>query len=987
MEEPETEEEPIPETEEEPEENFTRSGGRRASNLGRNREVASKQISTGNKLAETKKLDERNKSSDTNKVYQYEVGILLDEDDDEYDSYNEVWDKQHGFYNEDWGVELDLESAKEYVQSYVNDGVVNTYAIISEIIVSDEELEDIKENIDENGYVETSDFDMDYSIDNVIYSLYKSNNGIVENFLNKSLEESKLQESINIDKFLLDVDDVEHETMSAIGTDEGVENHYADGYKAGMDMIRLIADEDRQFPDDLINDLEKKQSEAYTDYESMEDEEAKRLGIDDDYVEGWYQAFEDILNMLGAGTITPDKKEESKLTEAPTEEDEEFKKLCAEIEFQADENDFTLTKEDVKGIAKKMIADKFFFNHDIFADENDEEAWGEINDLIVSAIEAYPNKVEESKLVEDEDLSYTDSDTNNCKVYYAVNTSGYKSLGLIVNDKDKKFQVVAGQKLRSGSKTAKKSKKQIWDMAKELKDNGYEEVRGPSSVAGEVDESKEIKEEAKGFITVGNKKYGVNTALNMINTIYDILYDSEDELDNIFPFGIGTYTDKGDKLIKEQDPQVVKLINARGDAFTSDREATALGMFFSGLTNEALTAMLISNASKTESKEVKTEKKIVIDNMGETYTIDTDAKTYTVKTANGEKTFTFDEMNEFVKQARGANRLYKPYSLLAYTDYKNGNLKNWEIRQDLDDDLVYKPLEKKLNDIVQNELNGDPKYTVDTFDILNSDGSIGKGIGIVTEYNGTKYGIKANANDWTLTHLGTGTRVKTFDTYQKAIDSIPEMDKSIKAMPDRVEELTKKFNDAKGIKTEGVDKSKVQDKANVVCTLNLKGEDKLVSGGFDKVDINIQGVNTLTTNIKNAITKNFGGIFRSELTDKVYSQDIPVTDNLWLTFLDFDENTNTLNFVLDGDVSEDKELVESKKEESVPQKEYDDILLAIDQADSVEELQDIIYAVTDGTVEDEMQSMYDTCIKDKDDLDTIKNLLTAIFEDNTEIEE
>lgn len=49
----------------------------------------------------------------------------------------------------------------------------------------------------------------------------------------------------------------------------------------------------------------------------------------------------------------PEVLEESKLIEAPTEESDEFKKLCAEIEFQADENDFTLTKEDIKGIAKK----------------------------------------------------------------------------------------------------------------------------------------------------------------------------------------------------------------------------------------------------------------------------------------------------------------------------------------------------------------------------------------------------------------------------------------------------------------------------------------------------------------------------------------------------------------------------------------------------------------------------------------------------------
>lgn len=476
------------------------------------------------------------------------------------------------------------------------------------------------------------------------------------------------------------------------------------------------------------------------------------------------------------------KVEEGKLIEAPTEEDSEFKKLCAEIEFQADENDFTLTDEDVKGIAKKMIADKFFFSHDIFADEDDEEAWGEINDLIVSAIEAYPNKV-------------------------------------------------------------------------------------------------------------------------------------------------------------------------------------------------------------NESKEIKTEKKIVIDNMGETYTIDTDAKTYTVKTANGEKTFTFDEMNDFVRQARGANRIYKPYSLLAYTDFKNGNLRNWEVRQDLNDEGVYSTLEKKLNKIVQDELGGDPKYTVGKFDTLNSDGTVGSAIGIITEYNGTKYGIQLNANDWALTHLETGARIKTFDTYQKAIDSIPQMDKSIKAVPERIAELTKQFNDAKGKKTEAVNTTKVNNGANVVCTLNLKGEPKEVSGGFDSVDINIKGVNELTDTIKTAITQRFAGIFKSDWNGDIYTQDIRVAEDLWLTFLDYDENSNTLNFVLDGDITEDPALNESKKEESVSEKEYDDIVSAIDNATSIEELQDIVLAVSDGTVEDEMQSMLDVCIKDNDDLDTVKSLLSNIFEDNADIEE
>ena len=98
-----------------------------------------------------------------------------------------------------------------------------------------------------------------------------------------------------------------------------------------------------------------------------------------------------VLDKTGGTVLKP-----VKLTEAPTEEDTEYKRLCQEIEFQAEENDFTLTEKDVKAIADKMIADKFFFNHDIMADDKDENAWEEINSLIVSAIEAHPNKIEES---------------------------------------------------------------------------------------------------------------------------------------------------------------------------------------------------------------------------------------------------------------------------------------------------------------------------------------------------------------------------------------------------------------------------------------------------------------------------------------------------------------------------------------------------------------------------------------------------------------
>ena len=81
---------------------------------------------------------------------------------------------------------------------------------------------------------------------------------------------------------------------------------------------------------------------------------------------------------------------------------------------------------------------------------------------------------------------------------------------------------------------------------------------------------------------------------------------------------------------------------------------------------------------------------------------------------------------------------------------------------------------------------------------------------------------------------------------------------------------------------------------------------------MDKVDIKIQGVNELTDAIKTAIITRFGGIFKSSVNDKIYSQDIRVADDLWLTYVNYDEDTNTLNFVLDGDASKDTALVESR---------------------------------------------------------------------------
>ena len=82
----------------------------------------------------------------------------------------------------------------------------------------------------------------------------------------------------------------------------------------------------------------------------------------------------------------------------------------------------------------------------------------------------------------------------------------------------------------------------------------------------------------------------------------------------------------------------------------------------------------------------------------------------------------------------------------------------------------------------------------------------------------------------------------------------------------------------------------------------------------DTVKLAIRGIDHTTDKISRAVQTRFGGMFKSDITGKVYSQDIYVADDLWLTFMYYDETTQTLWFVLDGDYSKDKELVTKKQE-------------------------------------------------------------------------
>lgn len=91
--------------------------------------------------------------------------------------------------------------------------------------------------------------------------------------------------------------------------------------------------------------------------------------------------------------------------------------------------------------------------------------------------------------------SVEDLSTYGNKVYVAKNQFNYTTLGIIIDPKQKKYQLVHGQQMPIG-KYPKKSAKAIRDMADELSELGYERVRNPQNdVAYKGKEIKESMEE------------------------------------------------------------------------------------------------------------------------------------------------------------------------------------------------------------------------------------------------------------------------------------------------------------------------------------------------------------------------------------------------------------------------------------------------------------------------------------------------------------
>lgn len=100
------------------------------------------------------------------------LGVLLTEEDEEFEDYANVYNNKYCFYDEGQYYEREESKAATDARKYVENGVKNTYAIVSNTILPDDF------DFDE-GYVEGEK----YILDDVVYSVAKLNGKIVENFL------------------------------------------------------------------------------------------------------------------------------------------------------------------------------------------------------------------------------------------------------------------------------------------------------------------------------------------------------------------------------------------------------------------------------------------------------------------------------------------------------------------------------------------------------------------------------------------------------------------------------------------------------------------------------------------------------------------------------------------------------------------------------------------------------------------------------------
>jgi hypothetical protein len=127
-------------------------------------------------------------------IFLVEHGLLLKKDDEEYESYSHVYDKQNAYYDyyqeyNCYELETIKENALDWLKNHsgnneyyiiTKQGILSDY-ICSRDVTEDTEWGEIKQDLNDCWH------QPDYSINDIVWSAYKDENGVIhEDFIKKS---------------------------------------------------------------------------------------------------------------------------------------------------------------------------------------------------------------------------------------------------------------------------------------------------------------------------------------------------------------------------------------------------------------------------------------------------------------------------------------------------------------------------------------------------------------------------------------------------------------------------------------------------------------------------------------------------------------------------------------------------------------------------------------------------------------------------------
>lgn len=127
------------------------------------------------------------------------------------------------------------------------------------------------------------------------------------------------------------------------------------------------------------------------------------------------------------------------------------------------------------------------------------------------------------------------------------------------------------------------------------------------------------------------------------------------------------------------------------------------------------------------------------------------------------------------------------------------------------------------------------------------------------------------------------------------------------------------------------------------------------------------------------------GIYESNTEDNKASKEERLASLKTQLEQDGDQLSDDEKEAIQAEINE-LENEEPSMNESVTIAEIEEITQRIESAEDMDEIQQIIYTISDGVLEDEVQNMFDSC-NENDDLDEVKSLVLTTLEDNAEYDE